>query len=277
MKKLIILSLMLLTMLGCKFGGKSPSPSSKPQPQVTPKPEPTKGPADGPTAIARFESESFSSPWNDKTTQIIIDAYGPNDIDWEKMKTDKRVVAVIHKSSGGLKTDGKYMSRKEKARSMGYLWGAYHLGDRSDVKKQADLFLSLTDDNTLLALDLEDTTSSRFMSLDQALEFIEYVYKKTGKICLIYANNTTVKLLNRKYPNNELLKKSMLWYARFKSNVTDFPKGIWKGYFLWQFSSEINCNRTGSCLYNVKGTKSDMDINVFAGSLDQLKEIWKQK
>tara|TARA_Y100001963_G_scaffold17759_1_gene21893 strand:+ start:2848 stop:3675 length:828 start_codon:yes stop_codon:yes gene_type:complete len=222
----------------------------------------------------RFQSLELSSPWENQNYQIVIDAYRLNSIDWDKMATDKRVTAVIHKSSEGLSVDSKYSERRAKAEAMGYLWGAYHLGTRVDVKKQADLFLSLVDEKTLIVLDLEDTTSSRFMSLSQAIEFLEYVYSKTGRVAVIYANHHTTKLLNQKYPNHPLLKKSMLWYARFKSNVTDFPKGIWDGYFLWQFSSEINCSRTGSCLYNVLGTRYDMDVNIFPGSFTELKSTW---
>ena len=190
------------------------------------------------------------------------------------MAKDKRMVAVIHKSGEGLTQDTSYETRKATALARGYLWGAYHIGTRVDVKKQADLLIGLSDENTLMILDLEDTSSTRFMSLPQAIEFIEYVYEKTGKIVVVYANHATVKKLNEQYRNHPLLNKSLLWYARFKSNVTDFPKGIWSGYFMWQFSSEINCSKTGTCLYNVPGTEYSMDVNVFPGSFTELKSIW---
>jgi len=50
--------------------------------------------------------------------------------------------------------------------------------------------------------------------------------------------------------------------------VTDFPTGVWQRYTLWQFSSEILPQ------LRVPGTKADMDINVFNGSVEQLKAQW---
>lgn len=67
-----------------------------------------------------------------------------------------------------------------------------------------------------------------------------------------------------------------MWYARFKPTVTDFPKGTWDSYTLWQFSSEINCKpgHRDSCLYTVPGTETDMDMNVFYGTVDELRKEW---
>ncbi len=112
------------------------------------------------------------------------------------------------------------------------------------------------------------------MDVAEALEFIEYVYDRTGKIVVIYANHSTTLDLNSKAKNNELIKRAPFWYARFRENIPTFPTGIWNTYFLWQFSSEINCSKTGSCLYNVAGTRYDMDVNVFPGTVSELKSLW---
>ena len=220
--------------------------------------------------------ESFYSPWNKNWTAIVIDAYQGNSINWDQMATDERMVGVIHRSSIGLRTDTKYLERKAIALERGYLWGAYHLGYKGNVKEQVDLFLSLVGDtkSTLMILDLEDTSNGTFMTIDEAAEFMEIVYERTGKIPVVYANHSTTKKLNSQMANNALFQQSKLWYARFKSNVYDYPAGIWPNYFLWQFSSEINCSTTGSCLYNVPGTRSDMDINVFYGTEADLRAKW---
>lgn len=220
--------------------------------------------------------QSFSSPWNKSGNTIIIDAYQGNGIDWDRMEADQNVAAVIHRSSIGMRVDTKYNSRKAIALERGYLWGAYHLGYRGDTIKQADLFLDLIDgeQDTLMILDLEDTNNGRFMSINEAVTFMEYVYDKTGRIPVVYANHSTTKKLNQLVATHPLFQQAKLWYARFKSRVTDFPFGIWNNYFMWQFSSEINCNSTGSCLYNVPGTRYDMDVNVFYGSRGQLESRW---
>ncbi|MBC7428803.1 MAG: glycoside hydrolase family 25 protein [Bacteriovorax sp.] len=221
-------------------------------------------------------ASSLNNPWKNIDSTIVIDAYEGNSIDWDKMATDKKVGAVIHRSSSGLKTDSQYTARKKIALQRGYLWGAYHLGQKGNTLAQAKLFLSLVNDepNTLMILDLEDTGSGSFMTVDEAVVFMNYVYEQTGRTPVVYANQATTVALNSKVKTNPLFQKSKLWYARFKSSVTDFPVGIWSNYFLWQFSSEINCTATGSCLYNVPGTKFDMDVNVFYGPADELAAQW---
>lgn len=228
-----------------------------------------------PSPPGQTDTSSLNKPWLKEDTSLVIDAYEGNSIDWDKMATDEKVVGVIHRSSIGLRVDTKYQSRKKIALERGYLWGAYHFGKRGDTIKQADFFLSLVGDvnNTLMVLDLEDTNSSSLMSIDEAVVFMDYIYEKTGKIPVVYANHSTTKLLNSKVKSNLRFKQSKLWYARFKDNITDFPVGIWSNYFLWQFSSEINCT-SSSCLYRVPGTSSDMDVNVFNGPAIKLSQSW---
>ncbi len=229
--------------------------------------------ADEPTQTI---TESFNRPWNKSGTTIIIDAYQGNSINWNQMAADTKLAAVIHRSSIGLRVDTKYESRKVEALSRGYLWGAYHLGYKGNTIAQADLFLDLIngEQDTLMILDLEDTSNGRFMTINEAIVFMEYVYEKTGRIPVVYANHSTTRKLNASVAAHPLMQQAKLWYARFKSNVTDFPFGIWNNYFMWQFSSEINCSSTGSCLYNVPGTRYDMDVNVFYGSRTELVSRW---
>ncbi len=221
-------------------------------------------------------TESFSSPWNKSENTIIIDAYQGNSIDWDQMDSDPNVAAVIHRSSIGQRVDTKYVSRKNEALSRGYLWGAYHLGYKGNTIAQANLFLDLINNekDTLMILDLEDTSNGTFMTINEAIVFMEYVYDKTGRIPVVYANHSTTIKLNQTVAAHPLFQQAKLWYARFKSRVTDFPFGIWNNYFMWQFSSEINCNSTGSCLYNVPGTRYDMDVNTFYGTRGDLQARW---
>ncbi len=247
-------------------------------PPTTPPDTPPTTPPDVPKEGEPTETnkESFFNPWNKSNTSIVIDAYEGNSINWDLMKSDTKMVGVIHRSSIGLRVDSKYQSRKAIAKSRGYLWGAYHLGYRGNTIKQADLFLGLIngEEDTLMVLDLENTTNGTFMPISEAITFMEYIFEKTGRIPVVYANHSTTKLLNSRVAAHPLFQQSKLWYARFKSNVTDFPFGVWNNYFLWQFSSEINCNTTGNCLYNVPGTRFDMDVNVFFGNKNDIRARW---
>ncbi len=263
MKKYVIFFLMATSFINYAYalGSRNlPSPTVTPTPMIT-----------APSA--------FDRPWEREDTSIVIDAYEDNGIDWNKMAKDKKMVGIIHRSSIGLVIDKKYLERRKIASERGYLWGAYHLGRRGNTIQQADLFLSLIEDtsNTLMILDLEDTGSSNFMSIDEAVIFMDYIYEKSGRIPTVYANHSTTIKINSLLKNNALFHQAKLWYARFRSNIPDFPKGLWSNYFLWQFSSEINCSKTGSCLYNVPGTDANMDINVFNGPESELRSMWNNE
>ncbi len=228
--------------------------------------------------------DSFNAPWENPQTAIVIDAYYNNSIDWDKLHTDRRVVGILHKATEGKDfTDPKYQSRKNHAKSLGYKWGSYHLLRKGDPIGQAKFYLEATgtkNRDEIMALDIECTVNSQCgvenyrVSLGEIKSFLKYIEKKTGRLPIFYANQSVVKGLSVKFPNDKLLAKTPLWYARFKAQVTDFPTGIWKTYTFWQFSSEINCKAEEKCLYRVPGTLSDMDINVYNGSPDKLRKHW---
>ena len=224
------------------------------------------------------QSPEFSSPWKNPNIAIAIDPYEGNQIDWEELAADQRVVAIIHRATIGDRADKKYAERKIEAKKRGYKWGAYHLGKPGDPIKQADFFLETVkpDNDDLLALDLESTDATKHMSFDEARLFIKRIKEKTGRYPFVYANNVVTKAISEKFGDDDLFPQTRLWYARFKSTVTDFPKGAWDTYTLWQFSSEINCKAEdrNSCLYTVPGTEYDMDVNVFNGTIEELKKGW---
>lgn len=241
-----------------------PSPDPDPQPEyVEPFPE---------------DSQKFNQAWKRRDAAIVIDVYELNTINWDQMATDKRMVGVIHRASIGMIVDKKYKERQKIATQRGYLWGAYHLGRPGQPIEQAKLYLETIKDHisdVLMILDLENINSSSFMNATEAKQFMEYVYQQTGKVPVVYANHSTTQALNRVFRNDPIFLSSRLWYARFRSSIPDFPEGIWPTYFLWQFSSEINCSSTGSCLYNVPGTRYDMDVNVFYGTKEALEYQWR--
>lgn len=262
----------------------TPSPNPTPQstsngPAPTPIPAPIATPI--PTSVTPFNSlpdgpGKYDLPWLSAETVAVIDAYEGNSINWSEMATDSKVAAVIHRSSIGLRADTAYVSRKVTGQKAGYLWGAYHLGTSDDPIAQAKFFLSTvgSDPTTLLFLDLEDTSSSSMMNVANSVVFMQYIYQTTGRLPIIYANNSVTEALTSALAGNTLFQKTRLWYARFVSQISNFPTGLWTTYFLWQFSSEINCSATGSCPLRVTGTSYDMDINVFYGSKAALASQW---
>lgn len=221
-------------------------------------------------AAASASAAEFDTPWKDPTVALVIDPYYANSIDWDKLATEPRVVAIIHKATiGTAKLDPGYVKRKEEARKRGYLWGSYHWGVAGEPEKQADFYIDTVKPGAdeLIALDLEDAQSRTLMNVDEAVRFVERVKARTGRYPLLYTNHSSAKLIASRYKDS-VLAKTPLWYARFKAKVTDFPPGVWPTYTLWQFSSELLAQMP------VPGTKPDMDINVFNGTAQQLKASW---
>jgi GH25 family lysozyme M1 (1,4-beta-N-acetylmuramidase) len=209
---------------------------------------------------------------------LAIDPFEGNDIKWNQLATDTRVVAIIHRATIGDRADRKYAERRDEAKKRGYKWGAYHFGKPGDPVKQADFFLDTVkpDKDDLIALDLESEDSKKHMSFDDARAFIKRIKEKTGRYPLIYGNNEVTRAISEQYGADDVFAKTHLWYARFKKSVTDFPLGTWKTYTLWQFSSEQNCSpaNRAACLYTVAGTEYDMDVDVYNGTIQELRSKW---
>lgn len=228
--------------------------------------------------VAFAQSPEFNEPWKNPKIALAIDPFEGNDINWDLLATDTRVVAIIHRATIGDRADRKYAERKIEAKQRGYKWGAYHLGKPGDPVKQADFFLDTVnpDKDDLIALDLESPDATKHMSFDEARVFIKRIREKTGRYPVIYANNLVTKAISDQYGNDDVFAKTHLWYARFKRTVTDFPAGTWTAYTFWQFSSEINCSpeNRSACLYTVPGTAYDMDVNVYNGTIEELRSRW---
>lgn len=235
------------------------------------------------SVIVNAQAE-FNQPWLDKNKAIVIDAFHKNSIDWSKLQTDRRVAGIIHKASEGLSfADPKYKSRRILAKRLGYKWGSYHLLRKGNPIAQARFYLETIGSKTsdeLMALDIECTTNSACnvpkykVSIGEIEIFLKYVKQKTGRYPILYANQSVLLDISKNPIDKNLFERIALWYARFKKDVDDFPKDIWKTYTFWQFSSEINCKPKEACLYRVPGTEYDMDINVYNGTADEMRRNW---
>jgi lysozyme len=231
-----------------------------------------------PSVAAFAQSPEFSEPWRNPKVALAIDPFEGNDINWDKLATDARVVAIIHRATIGDRKDRKYAERRDEAKKRGYKWGAYHFGKPGNPIKQADFFLDTAKPaaDELIALDLESEDATKHMSFDDARAFVKRIKEKTGRYPLIYANNEVAKAISDHYGADDVFAKTRLWYARFKKNVSDFPQGTWKTYTIWQFSSEQNCTPANRpvCLYTVPGTEYDMDVDVYNGTIEKLRSKW---
>ena len=225
-----------------------------------------------------FYTSELDQPWLDPQVVLILDPFQGNPIDWAKLATDTRVVAIIHRATFGAASDSAYSDRKQQALSRGYKWGSYHLGRPGDPIRQADFYLDTVKPapDEVMALDIEDLDPAKSMTLENARTFLQHVKDRTGRYPLFYGNHEVIRGVSERYGEADVFSHAALWYARFKAQVSGFPTRTWKTYTLWQFKSEINCKPAApaACPYRVPGTELDMDVNVYHGTTEELKRSW---
>ncbi|RWK31075.1 GH25 family lysozyme [Mesorhizobium sp.] len=251
-------------------------------------------------ALAPAQASDFSEPWKNTDRALVIDAYEYNPIDWTELATDKRIVGFINKASDGMPpayfcfgdetatrlckalwkrhavAQELFQTRKVVAKALGLKWGAYHLARPGNPVGQANNFINFAKPgpDDLLALDIEDDDPTKWMSLEDAEEFVRHVHRRIGRFPVLYTNGKTAKhIADNKY-KYRLLSRLPLWYARYKPNIgVHFPMGNWQGYALWQFSAKANCGRF-RCPYRVAGTPNDIDVNVAPMDAAALRAQW---
>jgi lysozyme len=192
---------------------------------------------------------------------LVVDLSHHNEVeDWGKVYASG-IRGVIHKATqGSTFVDAQYASRKTTAKAAGLLWGAYHFGDNSDVTAQVANFLSAAGDlsDTLLVLDFEPNNSNT-MSFDQARQFLQLVYDKTGQRPTIYSGNLLKEGLGKKA--DPFFSAHRLWICEYGPKAV-LPPGF-TSYWLWQYTGD-GIGNPPHAVYGVKGT--GIDLNVFGGT-----------
>jgi GH25 family lysozyme M1 (1,4-beta-N-acetylmuramidase) len=250
-------------------------------------------------SLPAASASDFLAPWEDGRA-LVIDAYEYNSIDWDQLASDKRIVGFINKASDGLAPPYScsgdesaarlckalwkrhavarelFQTRKVVAKALGLEWGAYHLARPGNPVEQADNFVDFADPgpDDLLALDIEDNDPTKWMSLEDAEEFVRQLHRRVGRFPLLYTNETTARHIAENRGRYRLLSRLPLWYARYRPEIGgQFPKGNWRSYTLWQFSAQANCGRL-RCPYRAPGTPTDIDVNVAAMNVEELRAAW---
>lgn len=202
-------------------------------------------------------------------TPRVVDLYhGDRITDLQAVK-DSGIWGVIHKATEGLSTtDKKYATRRAWAKESGLLWGAYHFGSNDDVGQQVDYFLRVAqpDDKTLVCLDFEDQDQ---MSIDQALLFLELIYRRLGRKAVIYSGNRLKEHWNElaSLPNKSFLCSHRLWLCQY-GPVAQVPPGFVKPW-LWQYTDgEINQPQ------DIPGIVNRPDLSAYDGTQEQLTSEW---
>ncbi|KAG1700445.1 outer-membrane immunogenic protein [Nymphon striatum] len=160
--------------------------------------------------------------------------------------------------------------------ALGLKWGAYHLGRPGNPIAQANHFLDFAkpQDDELIALDIEHDNPKKWISFKDAEIFARQIYARIGRYPVLYTNHNTAQRIASRRAEFPLLSRLQLWYARFKGDVRGaFPMGNWESYTMWQFSAHPNCNKR-RCLYRVRGTEPNIDVNVSTLTIAEFDKAW---
>lgn len=209
---------------------------------------------------------------------LVIDISHHNNITSFEKVWASGIRGIIHKATEGqFYVDPTFKMRAAKIMSLGFMLGAYHFGNGSDVDNQVYHFLDtvkfvvgdVNSKYTLLALDWEKDPNGNTMSLDQARRFVKLIESETGQKPVIYSGNLIKEQAGPK--GDSVLNECRLWLAQY-GNKPVLPHGF-DEYFLWQYSGD----GIGPLPHTVPGIDGNVDMNSYQGTPKDLVAKWTEK
>ena len=193
------------------------------------------------------------------------------EIDWKKMKEAGVKFAFIKASEFpdkklSMYVDEKFKVNRQGAEENGIYWGAYHFfRTHIDPVHQAESFCEVVGEVTSLpvVLDLEVAGCKGTQLVRKVKSFIETAYSITGRKPIIYTSGGFWRpyMTYQNLSDVDWAAEYPLWMARYTSQ---WPAPIypWSAWDFWQYSDHGR----------LPGTKANVDLNWFVGSLDDLRE-----
>lgn len=180
-------------------------------------------------------------------------------VDWARVAASGVRFGVVKATQGTTYVDPLFQANWPALKAAGLVRGAYHFftpGD--DPEQQAHHFLStvsLEDGDLVPALDVETSNGHTAAEVVQGVEsWLAVVEKETGCVPILYTAPGFWKTLGTsqfgRYP---------LWVAEYGVQTPALPSG-WSHWTFWQHSE------TGT----VPGVSGTVDLDLFAGTMDQL-------
>ena len=191
------------------------------------------------------------------------------EIDWDtvramKIKTDSITFAFVKATEGDYYTDKYFAYNWEETKRVGVLRGAYHyFRPDKDAAEQAYHFIrkvQIEEGDLPPVLDIEETRDVKPEELREMLKVFLDIWEKHYNITPIIYTSRAFYEANlgkdfRRYP---------LWVAQYKNLKTPRIRG--HKWLFWQHSYEATVN----------GIEPLVDLNVFAGELQDLKNLCKK-
>ena len=190
-------------------------------------------------------------------------------IDWVQLTTNKTTKFPIHfvfmkATEGGDHADDTFPFNFDQAHRYGFIRGAYHFfSPKTDPLKQADFFIrtvQLISGDLPPVLDVETIGKSTPHDLRIAVKtWLDRIESHYGVKPILY---TSYKFKNR-YLSDSVFNTYPYWIAHYYVDSVKY-EGPWH---FWQHTD----------VGNVPGIREEVDLNVFNGSLEQLRALTLQK
>mgnify|MGYP000351794868 FL=1 len=185
-------------------------------------------------------------------------------IDWgELQKTQTSPFPVrfvfMKASEGGDFSDTAFIHNFDEARKHGFIRGAYHFyNPKTDASRQADFFIrsvKLESGDLPPVLDIEvrgENEKKLRHDLKIWLDKIEHYYRVKPILYTSYKFKT-------RYLNDSVFNSYPYWIAHYYADSVEY-KGQWR---FWQHTD----------VGRLPGIREEVDLNVFNGTLDELKRM----
>jgi lysozyme len=209
---------------------------------------------------------------------LVSDVHRTDPIGDFRAMAQAGIYGLIHKATQGIgENDPAYAGRVRNARLGGLLTAAYHFNTGDTIPGQVNHFCDAAkpDAQTMMALDFEDNRKSQ-MTLSEAVQFLQLADEKLGRELWVYSGNR----IKQQIPDGSAevratFAKRKFWLCEYgpvarMKDVNGHPLP-WDAPTLWQFTGD----GIGPSPHTLPGiiTKG-IDINSYAGTLDQLKADW---
>lgn len=224
-------------------------------------------------------------------TVVNLSHYDAMRPDFETMRA-QGIVGVIHEASyPRFVRDEKYSGRQQAAARAGLLWGAYHFADNTDPVRQANHLLDVVASSwrradpesrpkeVLLVLDFEPNRHypGGTMRVEQAVEFVDHIYRRTGKYPGLYGGENRLRqvLSSKKVTEAQrrVLGRCWLWVANYHYEPRSVPP--WNHWTMWQYTGDGVCDLPRASFPKNIANIRNAERNMFRASAGELRTFWE--
>lgn len=200
--------------------------------------------------------------------QGIDVSHWQGNIDWKRVKASGQQFVFIKATEGKSYRDKQFLNNVNGARAAGLLVGAYHFVNAvnvADAKLEAAHFVDRVQEAGGVArfdlppvMDYENNPGNLSKSAlnSVALAFLQEVERISGRKPIVYTGNSFAQNFTA------ALSSYDLWIARYSNTRVPDDAPAWKQWDFWQYTDAGQ----------VSGINGGVDLNVYNGTLDELKE-----